>query len=82
MTGTVDDEVLSIVREAIVQVIGNNRLRIVDLDDVKLRDLGLDSAGMLELAGVLEERFQCEISDNELSRVTRIEDLVRLVRGQ
>lgn len=36
-------------------------------DDVKLRDLGLDSLGMVQLLGVLEETYQIRFLGDELT---------------
>lgn len=43
-------------------------------------DLGADSIDMVEIALELEERFDTEISDNEIGAVTTVADLCRIVR--
>lgn len=47
--------------------------------EVALRDLGMDSARLIELAGVLEEYFHVEVSDRDLQEVTTVADIARLV---
>jgi acyl carrier protein len=42
-------------------------------------DLGLDSVGIVEILGAVEERFAIHIADEALAEVARVGDLIRVV---
>jgi acyl carrier protein len=77
-----DGELLCAVREAIGAVLEGRGPRPETIaDDATLRELGLDSLGMMEVAGILEDRVGCELYDNDLERAERVRDLVALLRA-
>src|SRR5689334_13954833 len=78
-----DQEALDIIRSAFGVVTDSPAWQTCDVDlDADLRDLGIDSARLLELAGVLSEALGRELSDNELERIRTISDLVKWIRAQ
>jgi 8-amino-7-oxononanoate synthase len=48
--------------------------------ETKISELGLDSVAVMELIGVLEEVFSISIRDEEVSTLSTVGDLLRLVR--
>lgn len=54
------------VREVLVQRVGVDPAELSD-DDLLIEDLGMDSESMLSLVIGLEERFEVEIPDSEIS---------------
>jgi len=76
-----DQEILSLVRSALNEVVPGRaeefeRLRL----DVKIRDLGIDSVATMEMVGCIEEEIGATFPDEELSQLTRFEDLATLIR--
>ena len=47
--------------------------------DTSIRDLGLDSIGLFDMAFSVERRFDIEIPDEAVERVRTVGDLLRLV---
>lgn len=75
-----DQEALDLVRNAFEVVTGNPDWRTCDIAfDADVRDLGIDSARSLELAGVLSEELGRELSDNDLERIRTVSDLVEWI---
>jgi acyl carrier protein len=69
-------------RDAIGEIVGRTRVNYLALHSTtNLRDFGLDSAGLMELAGLLEDRLRCRIEDHDLALVRTFEDVVNLVRS-
>jgi acyl carrier protein len=77
-----DDEAAKIARDAIGEIVGRARVNSTALrSTTNLRDFGLDSAGLMELAGLLEDRLRCRIEDHDLAPMRTFEDVVNLVRS-
>jgi acyl carrier protein len=67
---------LALIREGLENILGGRNEVVGEAD---LRDLGIDSAKALELAGMLEEQLGCEFSNNRLERVKTVDDLAELI---
>ena len=73
-----DQDLLNLLKAAVYDV----NLRQLDQVDAEMRisELGLDSVSMMELIGVLEEKLSIRISDEEVAAVSKIGDLLNLIR--
>ena len=58
----------------------------ISLDNIRndgwLIEYGLDSLRSMELIIGLEERFDLEISDGEIAKVTTVQDVIDLIQRQ
>ena len=54
----------------------------VTLDSTFTEDLEMDSLGMIELSLETEDRFGINLSDEELSALTRVGELAELLRNK
>lgn len=52
---------------------------IHDLDETFYGDLGLDSLGVVESVMLCEEEFGIEFTDDEITRMNSVGDLVNLI---
>jgi acyl carrier protein len=76
-----DQDVLKLVREAMVSIdVPNAATRSsLSLDD-SLSDLEIDSVLALELVAYMEEKFGIQFPDDELSGLTDVRGIARLLR--
>jgi acyl carrier protein len=72
-----DFDILALYREAALEV-GNHVLEDLTLD-TKLADLTISSVEVLEIVGYIEQRLNIRLNDEDLSRMTCMRDLVRLI---
>ena len=64
------------IRETVAQFIGRDLGQLSETADFS-EDLGLDSLDRLELMAVVEKEFDVFLSDEELSSVSNLRDLIR-----
>jgi len=76
-------EILDLIREAIRAAMVPTR---VPVDEVRtgatLAEIGLDSMGAVEVAARLEEALGIRFPDDQLARVSSVEDLIAIVQRQ
>jgi acyl carrier protein len=77
-----DEQILSIIREALHEVAPN---RTADFEAIRLdttiETLGLDSIATMEMVGFIEEKVDATFADEELAKVTALEDIAGMVRS-
>lgn len=75
-----DQDLISVLKAAVYEV------NLKELGDVsaatKISELGLDSVAVMELIGVLEEKFSIIIADEEVAALRSVGDLLDLVRAK
>jgi acyl carrier protein len=79
-----DDEILSLIREALSNAVPEKhqgKLGSLGLDS-SFESLGVDSLALLDASAHIEMTLGVEFTDDRLSRVASIADLVRLIREQ
>jgi acyl carrier protein len=54
----------------------------VDPGDRLVEELGAESADVLNLVATLEDRYEIEIDEEEIPRLTTVADVHRLVEGR
>lgn len=64
------------VRETVAQFIGRDLGQVSRTADFS-EDLGMDSLDRLELMAAIETEYEVELSDEELSSVSNMEELIR-----
>ena len=64
------------VRETVAQFIGRDFGQVSETADFS-EDLGMDSLDRLELMAAVEKEFDVTLSDEELSSVSNMRDLIR-----
>jgi acyl carrier protein len=69
------EDIIDIVSQAGTQA--NNSLISGEAD---LRDIGCDSLDMFNIVLMVQEKYDIEISDNELDSIRTINDIVDIVR--
>lgn len=74
-----EQDALTLIERCLDEVLGTPREYGTPDPDADLRDLGVDSAKSLELAGALEDELATEFPDARLERVRTVRDLVRLI---
>jgi 8-amino-7-oxononanoate synthase/acyl carrier protein len=75
-----DQNLLNILKTAVYDV---NLKELNDVDaNTEISELGLDSVAMMELIGVLEETLSIRIPDEEIAGLSRVGDLLRLIRSR
>ena len=47
--------------------------------DTPLADLGVDSVGLLEMVGVIEDRLGVRLADDQIARIVTVRDILTLV---
>ena len=52
---------------------------VISSDMVLLTDLGLNSFELVELICEVEERFEVEITDRDISRLRTVQDMINLI---
>ena len=73
-------DIIPIFREAAREVAGKNLAGLDTLTlDTKISDLSLDSVSVMEVIGMLEERLHMRFDDGDLSKLTTVRDLAKLV---
>ncbi len=70
-------DIIQLYQEAAVEVAGR-KLEGLTLD-TKLSDLQLDSVLVLEMTGYVEQKLGVRFDDEELSRLTTLRDLAKLI---
>lgn len=70
-------DIIQLYQEAAVEVAGR-KLDGLTLD-TKLSDLQLDSVLVLEMTGYVEQKLGVRFDDEELSRLTTLRDLAKLI---
>ncbi len=68
------------IRQTVAQFIGRDLGQLSETADFS-EDLGLDSLDRLELMAVVEKEFGVFLSDEELSSVSNLRDLIRALAG-
>jgi acyl carrier protein len=64
------------IRETVAQFIGRDLGQVSETADFA-EDLGMDSLDRLELMAAVEKEFDVELSDEELSSVSNMRELIR-----
>ena len=67
------------IRTALAQHVKRDVSKVRAQDNLR-EDLGLDSLAMLELVFKIEEAFDLEIPDDDLSKVTTVGDVIEYVQ--
>lgn len=78
MTQTTPDEMLAAIRvelEKIAPEVSADNLSL----DTDIATLGIESVTMLELIAALEERFEIELPDDELTTLDTLHDVIELL---
>jgi act minimal PKS acyl carrier protein len=72
-----DHTFISLLQEAAGATLGH------ELDgltlDTPLADLGVDSVGLLEMVGVIEDRLGVRLADDQIARIVTVRDILTLV---
>lgn len=66
------------VTKIIVEHLGVDENKVVDNANIN-DDLGADSLDAIELCMAVEEEFKIEITDDEISKIKTVDDIVKLV---
>lgn len=53
----------------------------ISLESKFVEDLGADSLGLVELMMALEAAFECDIPDDQASKITTVSDAVKYVKS-
>lgn len=77
----VESEIATQIRTALAKRLKRDVSK-VRLEDNLRDDLGLDSLSMLEMVFEVEEAFNLEIPDDDLSKVTTVGDVVTYVESR
>ena len=72
-----DEELLALLSRAAVEVTGR-RLPRLDMDS-RLVDFGIDSVGVLEMVGYVEDQLGLRFPDDEIARLATVRDVVTLI---
>src|SRR5215467_8537303 len=80
-TMPVESEIATQIRTALAKRLKRD-VSQVRLEDNLRDDLGLDSLSMLEMVFEVEEAFNLEIPDDDLSKVTTVGDVVTYVESR
>lgn len=67
-----------IVREELSKITGKSTEQI-SKDDNLIEDVGLDSLNVLEVFGMIEEKFNVVVDPEEISEIRTIDDIVNLI---
>lgn len=77
-----DDEILNLVREAVVFAAPEKAGQLGDLTmNTPLYEIGVDSVGLLEAASYVEEKVGADFADDELAHIESAADIAALVRA-
>jgi 8-amino-7-oxononanoate synthase/acyl carrier protein len=75
-----DQNLINILKAAVYDV------NLKELEEIgagtKITELGLDSVALMELIGILEERFSIRIGDQEVSELRSVGDLLNLLHSR
>jgi acyl carrier protein len=76
-------------REEIFNLVKQYLIEEFEIKEDKIRpeanlfaDLGLDSIDALDMAGMLEERLNIEIVEEELKSIRTVDDIVDYIKGK
>lgn len=67
-----------IVREELSKITGKSTEQI-SKDDNLIEDVGLDSLNVLEVFGMIEEKFNVVVDPEEISEIRTIDDIMNLI---
>ncbi|MBL8171810.1 MAG: acyl carrier protein [Acidobacteria bacterium] len=76
-----DEELLAMIKEALVQA-SPQHADVTLTKESTLSVLGISSITALEIAGILEEKLNIRLPDDELAPLNTIGGLVNLIRQQ
>jgi len=71
---------LAIVARAVREVDGGVEVDSTSVDR-DFSEIGLDSVGALDVVGRVERALGIHLSDEELTRIASVSDLIRAIRG-
>lgn len=72
-----DEELLALLSRAALEVAGR-RLSGLEMDS-RLADSGIDSVGVLEMVGYVEDELGLRFPDDEIARLSTVRDVAALV---
>lgn len=72
-----DEELIALLSRASLEVAGR-RLEGLDMD-TRLAESGIDSVGVLEMVGYVEDELGLRFPDDEISRLSTVRDVAALV---
>ncbi len=72
-----DDELLALLSRAALEVAGR-RLEGLDME-TRLADFGIDSVGVLEMVGCVEDELGLRFPDDEIARLATVRDVAMLI---
>jgi acyl carrier protein len=75
---TIESPVADRIRTALAEHLKRDVSKVQPQDDLK-KDLGLDSLAMIELLFKIEETFDLEIPNDDLSQITTVGDVIAYV---
>jgi len=76
-----DDQIMALVREALGSVAPTRTADFARVTaDTKIEALGLDSIATMEMVNFIEEKIEVTFPDEELAKVQRLADLIRLIK--
>ena len=67
------------IKELIIEQLDVEREEIT-LDSKFVEDLGADSLDLMELASTLEEKYEVSIDKGELKKITKVGDVLELIK--
>lgn len=72
-----DEELIALLSRAALEVAGR-RLEGLDMD-THLADSGIDSVGVLEMVGYVEDALGLRFPDDEIARLATVRDVAALI---
>lgn len=76
-----DDQILALIKEALFDVAPARKEEFEEIEmDTTIEDLALDSIATMEMVGFLEDKVEATFPDEDLSTVSSVADLARLIR--
>jgi acyl carrier protein len=72
-----EEDLIALLSRAAMETVGH-RLEGIDLD-TRLVDFGMDSVGVLEMVGYVEDRLGLRFPDDEIMRLATVRDVATLV---
>jgi len=71
-------DVLQLLAKAVTEIRPGIRAESIRTDTV-IADLGIDSISLMEVIGILEDELRIVLSDEEVTRITTVADLERII---
>jgi acyl carrier protein len=77
-----DPQILDLIRAALFEVAPTRKEEFDEVGlDTKIDDLALDSIALMEMVGYVEDRLETTFEEDQLAKVTSLQDLATLIRA-